>query len=98
MHAGPEVRRAPARKRKVQTSDKNWTRVRFFVRPSGALRLLFAHPQPFSSAKVRDENCLFCVSCWRRGAGSNRRIKVLQTSALPLGYRAEQGYLAPYHT
>ena len=26
--------------------------------------------------------------CWRRGAGSNRRIKVLQTSALPLGYRA----------
>ena len=25
---------------------------------------------------------------WRRGAGSNRRIKVLQTSALPLGYRA----------
>src|SRR5436190_22381131 len=28
-------------------------------------------------------------SCWRRGAGSNRRIKVLQTSALPLGYRAE---------
>jgi hypothetical protein len=25
---------------------------------------------------------------WRRGAESNRRIKVLQTSALPLGYRA----------
>ena len=25
---------------------------------------------------------------WRRGAGSNRRIKVLQTSPLPLGYRA----------
>ena len=26
---------------------------------------------------------------WRRGSGSNRRIKVLQTFALPLGYRAE---------
>ncbi len=26
---------------------------------------------------------------WRRGAESNRRIKVLQTSALPLGYRAD---------
>src|ERR1700742_3096662 len=25
---------------------------------------------------------------WRRGSGSNRRIKVLQTSPLPLGYRA----------
>ena len=27
---------------------------------------------------------------WRRGTESNRRIKVLQTSALPLGYRALQ--------
>ena len=26
---------------------------------------------------------------WRRGSESNRRIEVLQTSALPLGYRAE---------
>ena len=26
---------------------------------------------------------------WRRGAESNRRIKVLQTSPLPLGYRAD---------
>ena len=26
---------------------------------------------------------------WRRGAELNRRIKVLQTSALPLGYRAQ---------
>ena len=30
---------------------------------------------------------------WRRGPGSNRRIKVLQTSPLPLGYRA----LRPTH-
>jgi hypothetical protein len=29
--------------------------------------------------------------CWRRGSGSNRRIKVLQTSPLPLGYRALAG-------
>ena len=28
---------------------------------------------------------------WRRGPGSNRRIKVLQTSPLPLGYRALAG-------
>ena len=28
---------------------------------------------------------------WRRGSGSNRRIKVLQTSPLPLGYRALSG-------
>src|SRR6202042_2819307 len=27
---------------------------------------------------------------WRRGSGSNRRIKVLQTSPLPLGYRASR--------
>ena len=27
---------------------------------------------------------------WRRGSESNRRIKVLQTSPLPLGYRALQ--------
>ena len=36
---------------------------------------------------------------WRRGAGSNRRIKVLQTSALPLGYRAgpEEVLFETYH-
>jgi hypothetical protein len=28
--------------------------------------------------------------CWRRGSELNRRIKVLQTLALPLGYRALQ--------
>ena len=28
------------------------------------------------------------MAYWRRGAESNRRIKVLQTSPLPLGYRA----------
>jgi hypothetical protein len=33
-------------------------------------------------------NLLFC---WRRGSGSNRRIRVLQTLALPLGYRAIGG-------
>src|SRR5215471_20386831 len=31
---------------------------------------------------------------WRRGSESNRRIKVLQTLALPLGYRApKEGYI-----
>ncbi len=42
------------------------------------------------SGNVRPENTLSFTSFWRRGAGSNRRIKVLQTSALPLGYRASQ--------
>jgi hypothetical protein len=31
---------------------------------------------------------VFRRKVWRRGPGSNRRIKVLQTSPLPLGYRA----------
>jgi hypothetical protein len=31
---------------------------------------------------------LYLLLSWRRGSGSNRRIKVLQTFALPLGYRA----------
>ena len=34
---------------------------------------------------------------WRRGPGSNRRIKVLQTSPLPLGYRAAPENLFVYH-
>jgi hypothetical protein len=36
------------------------------------------------------------VSNWRRGAESNRRIKVLQTSPLPLGYRARFPQLLYY--
>src|SRR5262249_42225954 len=32
----------------------------------------------------------------RRGADSNRRIKVLQTSPLPLGYRAVRKTLTPF--
>ena len=35
-----------------------------------------------------DEEICFMEREWRRGSGSNRRIKVLQTSPLPLGYRA----------
>ena len=49
-----------------------------FCPARGPLRLLFAHLRSFSSAAVRDGNALICRSCWRRGAGSNRRIKVLQ--------------------
>ncbi len=33
------------------------------------------------------------VFSWRRGSELNRRIKVLQTFALPLGYRADRGQL-----
>src|SRR5581483_569203 len=34
---------------------------------------------------------------WRRGSESNRRIKVLQTSPLPLGYRALSGFPLSAH-
>ena len=34
------------------------------------------------------------LTCWRRGGESNPRVKVLQTSALPLGYRAG---VSPYY-
>jgi hypothetical protein len=44
--------------------------------------------RPIRKGSKRLKNWL---TCWRRGAGSNRRIKVLQTSALPLGYRAASG-------
>ncbi len=33
------------------------------------------------------------IILWRRGSESNRRIKVLQTSPLPLGYRAPAQYV-----
>ena len=39
-----------------------------------------------------------CFGDLRRGAESNRRIKVLQTSALPLGYRAEEERIVIYRT
>jgi integrase len=42
-------------------------------------------PQRFSAQSAKSRK-LFVL--WRRGSGSNRRIKVLQTSPLPLGYRA----------
>src|SRR5580692_8920796 len=35
-----------------------------------------------------------CRKVWRRGSESNRRIKVLQTSPLPLGYRAPAQYVS----
>jgi hypothetical protein len=43
-----------------------------------------------SSGKCDERKAAF----WRRGAESNRRIEVLQTSALPLGYRAPGTSLA----
>src|SRR5437762_7498366 len=38
----------------------------------------------------RQKTQLTTGKTWRRGSESNRRIKVLQTSPLPLGYRALQ--------
>jgi hypothetical protein len=39
--------------------------------------------------------CRKLLVYWRRGSGSNRRIKVLQTSPLPLGYRAPGLHTSP---
>ena len=73
--------------------------------PSGfrpVLVRVFAWPSPFSDflcdSRIRwqvDSNVVSGVFSWRRGSESNRRIKVLQTLALPLGYRAPwQGVLS----
>ena len=45
------------------------------------------HPGRLAGGQLRID-LSFEKRHWRRGAESNRRIKVLQTSALPLGYRA----------
>jgi hypothetical protein len=44
----------------------------------------------YSSVSVSDRGMPKLLRNWRRGSESNRRIKVLQTSPLPLGYRAPQ--------
>ena len=41
-----------------------------------------------------DEQWILRAKFWRRGSESNRRIKVLQTSPLPLGYRASAEYVS----
>src|ERR1044071_7754709 len=43
-------------------------------------------------------NSLTSGKLWRRGSESNRRIKVLQTSPLPLGYRAPESECPPVRT
>src|SRR5262245_30991869 len=43
---------------------------------------------PHPSLQVIEGNTQVIDFSWRRGGESNPRIKVLQTSALPLGYRA----------
>ena len=42
-------------------------------------------------ARINLDDRILRTKKWRRGSGSNRRIKVLQTSPLPLGYRALAG-------
>jgi hypothetical protein len=44
-----------------------------------------------NGSDVQKSSRAMCLKTWRRGPGSNRRIKVLQTSPLPLGYRALAG-------
>src|SRR6185437_9457687 len=46
-------------------------------------------------ARFTGRSCARGTRCKRRGPESNRRIAVLQTAALPLGYRADLGRLTP---
>ncbi len=57
---------------------EEWYGVTSAVRPAALSR-----DERVSSTEVWD-----LLEVWRRGPGSNWRIKVLQTSPLPLGYRA----------
>ena len=43
--------------------------------------------------RMKIGNWQLAIDLWRRGSESNRRIEVLQTSALPLGYRADRNWL-----
>jgi hypothetical protein len=43
---------------------------------------------PYSDCDMSARRICKLLKGWRRGSESNRRIKVLQTSPLPLGYRA----------
>ena len=65
------------------------------ARPRGVQKPLQFSLQSRSSSVAQKNVALYVIEYkeedWRRGAESNRRIKVLQTSALPLGYRATIG-------
>jgi hypothetical protein len=66
-----------------------------FVQPPARTGPIFADLQRKSRTRQNGPNTKKFLNlmgkCWRRGPGSNRRIKVLQTSPLPLGYRALAG-------
>jgi hypothetical protein len=47
---------------------------------------------PTAAISLSGEFKVSCRENWRRGPGSNRGIKVLQTSPLPLGYRASKAH------
>jgi hypothetical protein len=63
--------------------------VHLFVHPTGPLRSLFARFGLLWSLKITGSKCFFSVSYWRRGAGSNRRIKVLQTFIQPCPFATQ---------
>jgi hypothetical protein len=82
-----KIRTCEDNKRGVGVDSGLWFAHLFAHQPS-AFRSLFAYSAPLSTFESAIVRPFFSVSYWRRGAESNRRIKVLQTSALPLGYRA----------
>jgi hypothetical protein len=76
----------------VDCAGRNEQRARWRKNPV-RLRVNLMTPMLISGPKRRLEGIQ--TRGWRRGSESNRRIKVLQTSPLPLGYRALKSKLSP---
>ena len=56
---------------------------------AGLFRLSTRYNSHYSEhTQTQVKSALSALESWRRGWESNPRIKVLQTSPLPLGYRA----------
>jgi hypothetical protein len=63
---------------------------------AGRESLALLWPKSTHKQEIVGKKAVFMlVLCWRRGSESNRRIKVLQTSPLPLGYRARSLTVEP---
>ena len=75
----PAQRRTPVWSHTVKNADPS------LIQHSPVIRRI---PRQLAATISKTQVSEITGFCWRRGAGSNRRIKVLQTSALPLGYRA----------
>ena len=83
----PRIRKAKLNGPKSPTSRPVWPHFRRLTTIEGEKTHLLISCGNRSNVLIS----LNLLRYWRRGPGSNRRIKVLQTSPLPLGYRALAG-------